>query len=178
MKPLALILALMLPVAGSAIAQQTPQLRPGLWEHAMTMKGGDGQAAAAMAEMQKQMASMPAEQRKMIEKMMADKGVGIGPKGTTVKVCMTKEDVARDQLPEQDGCKQTVKRSGDTWTVSFQCKGDPPSSGQGTVRMLSPTSYEGDFSINTVVDGKPERMQMSQKGKWLGANCGQLSPAK
>ncbi|MEO8279616.1 MAG: DUF3617 domain-containing protein [Ideonella sp.] len=161
-------------IVGSAFAQ-TDQLRPGLWEHSMSVKGG-GQAAAAMAQAQQQMANLPADQRKMIEKMMADQGIAMGPKGNTVKVCMTQEDVARNSFPEQEGCTQNVKRSGSTWTVAFQCKGDPPSSGEGTVRLLSPTAYAGDFTINTQVEGKPERMQMTQAGKWLAADCGTLTP--
>lgn len=155
---------------------QTENLRPGLWEHSMTMKNSGGQVAAAMAQMQQQMAAMPADQRKMIEKMMADKGVGFSPAGNTVKVCMTKEDVERDSLPPQKDCTQNVKRSGNTWQVSFQCKGNPPSSGEGVVRMLSPTAYDGEFTLDTVVNGKPERMQMSQHGKWLASDCGSLQP--
>ncbi|WP_418317269.1 DUF3617 domain-containing protein [Piscinibacter sakaiensis] len=171
---MAALVACGLLVAGGASAQNM-QLRPGLWEHRMTVKDG-GQVAAAMAQMQQQLATMPADQRKMIEKMMADKGVGIGPSGNTVKVCMTKEDVERDSLPPQEGCTQNVKRSGNTWQVSFQCKGNPPSSGEGSVRMLSPTAYDGEFTLNTVVDGKPERMQMTQQGKWLAAECGAIKP--
>ncbi len=177
MKVFALILTLSLPLAGNAVAQST-QLKPGLWEHSMQMKDGSGQMAAAMAQMQTQMANMPAEQRKMFEKMMADNGVVMGSKGTTVKVCMTKEDVERDQLPEQEGCTQNIKRGASTWTVSFQCKGDPPTSGEGVVRLLSSTAYQGDFTVNTAVNGKPERMQMTQAGKWLGADCGQLRSKK
>ncbi len=166
-------------LAGACVAgpvfSQTDQLRPGLWEHSMSMKGG-GQAAAAMAQAQQQMANLPAEQRKMMEKMMADQGIAMGPKGNSVKVCMTKEDAARNEFPQQDGCTQDVKRNGAVWTVAFQCKGDPPSSGEGTLRLLSPTAYTGDFTITTVVAGKPERMQMSQSGKWLAAECGALAP--
>ncbi len=160
--------------AAGPVLSQT-ELRPGLWEHSMTMKGG-GQTAAAMAQAQQQMANLPPDQRKMIEKMMADQGIAMGPKGNSVKVCMTKEDVARNEFPQQDGCTQNVKRNGALWSVAFQCKGDPPSSGEGTVRLLNPTAYAGEFTINTVADGKPERMQMTQAGKWLAADCGALTP--
>lgn len=160
-------------LAGTAWSQ-TEQLRPGLWEHQMAVKGG-GQAAA-MAKAQQQMANLPPDQRQMIEKMMADKGIAMGPKGTSVRVCMTKDDVERQQFPEQEGCTQNVKRNGDTWTVTFQCKRDPPTRGEGTMRILSPTAYSGDFVIDTVVGGKAERMEMAQTGKWLGADCGALAP--
>ncbi len=177
MKMNSLIAALSVLLA-APVSAQPDQLRPGLWEHSVTMKDDGGQMAAAMAQMQQQMAAMPAEQRKMVERMMAERGVGLSPGGRTVKVCMTKEDVSRETLPVQEGCTQTVKRSGHTWQVAFQCKGNPPSSGEGVVRMLSPTAYDGNFTMNTVVNGKPERMQMTQQGKWLGADCGSLQPIK
>jgi hypothetical protein len=74
--------------AGAASAQQ-PKLEPGLWE--MTMRVSGTGMDAAMAQMQAQMASMPPEQRKMVEKMMAGKGVGVGAKPNTVRVCITPE---------------------------------------------------------------------------------------
>jgi hypothetical protein len=155
---------------------QTERLRPGLWQQSVTMKHGSGQAAAAMSQMKQQMAAMPPEQRRMIEKMMAEKGVGIGPSGNTVNICLTREDVERDAPPPQKDCTQNVRRSGNTWQISFQCKGNPPSSGEGFVRLLDPSAYEGEFTVSTVVDGKPERMQMTQQGKWLAADCGALKP--
>lgn len=171
--PLLLAAVLVWPCAVHA---QATQLRPGLWEHGYTMKSQSGQMEAAMQQMQQSMASLPPEQRKMMEAMMAKQGVGIGPQGNTVKICMTKADVERDRPPAQEGCTQTSRRSGNVWTVSFQCKGPPPSSGEGQVTLLSPTSYGGNFAIVTTHDGKPERLQMSQTGRWLGADCGNIRP--
>ena len=55
--------AALLAAAGGAHAQ--PQkLRPGLWEHTVAMKSQSGQMEAAMAQMQKSLASMTPEQRK------------------------------------------------------------------------------------------------------------------
>lgn len=36
----------------------------------------------------------------------------------------------------------------------------------------------GNFTIVTQVEGKPERVQMSQTGKWLNADCGAIRPVK
>lgn len=74
--------------ATSAHAQQ--KMRPGLWEHSMSMKSQSGQLEAAMAQAQKAMASMPPAQRKQMEQMMAAQGIGIssGPQGQTIKVCI------------------------------------------------------------------------------------------
>ena len=58
-----------LSVAALALAAVTASAQtqaPGLWEHSFTMKSDDGKMEKAMAEMQKQLASMPPEQRKPV----------------------------------------------------------------------------------------------------------------
>ncbi|MBL8303498.1 MAG: DUF3617 domain-containing protein [Ideonella sp.] len=165
---------LSLPLAAWAQAQK---LRPGLWEHGFSLKSQSGQMEAAMKQMQQSMASLPPDQRKMMEDMMARQGVGVGASGNTVRLCLTPEEAERDSPPPpQDGCTQTSKRSGNVWQVAFQCKGPPPSSGEGQVTLLGPTAYAGNFTMRTVQDGKPEQLQMTQTGKWLGADCGKVRP--
>ena len=169
-------------VFATAAAAQATKLRPGLWEHSGTMKSQSGQMEAAMAEMQKSLASMPPEQRKQMEQMMAQQGVGMTPGGGhVVRICMTQQDVDMDQLPAQEGCTQKVDRVGaNTVKVAFQCKGgkgQPPSSGEGTVTIESPTAYSGKHRFKTTQEnGRPEQIDMVQKGRWLGADCGQVKP--
>src|SRR5258706_9311672 len=77
-------------------------LKPGLWEITNKMQTGSGQMEQQMAQMQQQMANMPPEQRKMMEEMMAQRGMKMGGGaggGMTVKVCMTKEMVEKNELP-------------------------------------------------------------------------------
>lgn len=171
-------LALLAGAAGGASAQQ--KMRPGLWEHSVNMKSQSGQMEAAMAEMQKSLASMPPEQRKQMEQMMAQQGVGMGPKGQTVKVCITKEQADLDNIPQQEGCTQKVQRvDASTMKVAFSCKGgqgQPPSSGEGTITMQGPTAYTGQFRFKTQNQGKPEQIDMAQSGKWLSENCGAIKP--
>ena len=171
-------LALLAGMAGGASAQQ--KMRPGLWEHSVNMKSQSGQMEAAMAEMQKSLASMPPEQRKQMEQMMAQQGVGMGPKGQTVKVCITKEQADLDNIPQQEGCTQKVQRvDASTMKVAFSCKGgqgQPPSSGECTITMQGPTAYTGQFKFKTQNQGKPEQIDMAQSGKWLSDNCGAIKP--
>ncbi len=179
--PLPLLAALSALLASPlALAQPGgPKLSAGLWEHSFTMKSQDGKIEKAMKEMQQAMASMPPEQRRQMEAMMGQQGMSIGPKGNTVKVCMTKEDAERDEPPPaQDGCTQTAKRSGNVWSISFRCPGPPPSSGNGTVTIQGPTAYSGVINVVSEVQGKPEKMQMATTGKWLGANCGNIKPVR
>ncbi len=171
-----LILALAAATLGPAARAQNVQLNPGLWEHGFSMKSSDGKMEGAMQQMQERLAAMPPEQRKMMEDMMARQGLGIGPQGNTVKVCLTKEDIERGSTPQEPGCTQTGRRTGNVWSMSFQCKGPPPSSGEGQLTWASPTAYSGNFTVRTTQDGKPHVMQMAQTGKWLAASCGNVRP--
>jgi len=164
----------------SAIAQQ---MKPGLWEitnRVQSQGGQGGQMQDQMSQMQQQMKNMPPEQRKMIEDMLAKQGVQMGrggPGGMSVKICMTREMVERNELPSQRGdCKTTrQQRSGNTMNMAFTCT-NPPSSGEGQVTFASPESYTMKMVVNTQVEGQSERVNMDATGKWLGADCGSVKP--
>ena len=178
--------AAVLACAAGALAPASAQekMRPGLWEHSVTMKSQSGQMEAALAEAQKAMANMAPARRKQMEQMMAAQGIHLssGPQGqTSVKVCITPEQAAIDQIPQQDGCTQKVQRTdASTMQVSFSCKGESgegPTSGEGTVHFQGPTGYSGNFKINTQQNGKPEQIDMAQTGRWLSNDCGAIKPA-
>lgn len=149
---------------------------PGLWEHTINIEGQGGAMAQAMADLQKQMAAMPSEQRKQMQQMMAQRGVGFGPQGTTVKVCVTKEEAARTAEPQfRDGCKQqVVQRSGNKLKVRFECGQPEPSSGEGEFTFNGDKAYTGVSTMTAQVEGKPQQMQMQTSGKWLAADCGAI----
>ncbi len=167
----------------SAFGAQAQTMKPGLWEMQTKMQSGSGEIEKAMAQMQQQMASMTPEQRKMMQDMMSKQGVGIGaggaggPGGMSVKICMTKEMVERNEIPAQQGdCKNTSSaRSGNTMKFAFSCT-KPPSSGEGEVTFVSPQAYTSKMTINTTASGKPERMNMESQGKWVSAECGAIKP--
>jgi hypothetical protein len=166
-----------LVLAGPAAAQR---LSPGLWEHSVTMKGAGGEMAAAMAKMQKEMAAMPPEQRKMMQDMMARQGMRIGSTDQTmaVKTCITPDQAARDQVPPPDGnCRMTSQeRSGNTLRVKFECTGEHKGSGEGEYTFISDKAHKGRTVITTTVKGKPERIEIDHTGRWLAADCGTIKP--
>ena len=157
-------------------------MKPGLWEITTQMQGtAGGQMDSAMAEMQKQMASMPPDQRKMVEDMMAKQGVKMGGaagSGVKVQMCMTQEMVERNEIgarPQGD-CKQVrSSRSGNTMKFAFECT-KPPSKGEGQVTFNSPEAYSMKMTSTTTIQGKPEAMEMQGGGKWLGTDCGSVKP--
>ena len=164
-----------LAFATSASAQN---MKPGLWEITNRMQGGAGaEMDKARAQMQQQMKSMSPEQRKMVEKMMAEKGIRADAGGMTVKTCLTKEQVERNDIASHRGdCKNTMQqRSGNTMKVAFVCT-NPPSKGEGQFTFTSPEAYTMHMTVTSTIEGRPQTTTMDASGKWLGANCGSVKP--
>src|SRR5206468_9895978 len=165
----AAILALALPAAAQT-------MKPGLWE--INNKVSGGQMDQQMADMQKQMAQLPPEQRQQMEAMMAQRGVKMVPGtggGMAMQVCMTREMADRNDVPMQKGCTSTQqKKSGNRMQFTFQCS-DPPSSGEGEV-SFTPDAYTSHTTVRTTASGAPETMTMDATGRWLKADCGSVKP--
>ena len=172
--------ALVALAAGTfAVTASAQNLKPGLWEVTHKM-GGSGEMGAAMAQMQKEMANMPPEQRKMMQEMVAKHGVQMGaggPGGTSTRICMTREMVERSDVPMQQGdCRTTTQqRSGNTMKFAVKCT-NPPSSGDGQVTFVSSEAYNMKMNMRTTIDGKPENVTMEGFGKWISADCGNVKP--
>jgi len=163
-------------VLAIAVPAGAQTMKPGLWE--IHNKTSGGQMDQAMAEMQKQLAQMPPEQRKQMEAAMAQQGVKLVPGtggGMTVQMCMTREMVERNDVPMEKGCTSTQqKKSANRIQYTFTCA-NPPSSGEGEV-SFTPESYTSRSTIKAVVDGKSETMTMEGTGRWLKADCGEVKP--
>lgn len=148
-------------------------VEPGLWQHSFSIKTASGELERAMQQLEQQLASMPAAQRQMMEKMMASQGMSFDLKGSSVQVCLTQQQIDRGQLPQQDGCQQQINQTGDnSYQFSFSCDTKPPTSGEGEMTFSSRKAYSGSASFTTEVNGKAEKMTMQQSGKWLKADCG------
>lgn len=166
-------------LTGATWGAAAQTMKPGLWEINNKMSSSSGEMEKAMAEAQKQLASMPADQRKMMEDMMAKQGVGMGKSAgsTAVRLCMTKEMVERNEVATQQGdCKQTTApRAGNTMKFSFVCT-QPPSNGEGQVVFVSPEAYTMKMTLNSTAMGKAEKMNMDASGKFVSAECGNIKP--
>jgi Protein of unknown function (DUF3617) len=169
-----------LVLMGVACGAQAQAMKPGLWEISQKMQSASGEMEKAMADMQKELAAMPPEQRKMMQDMMAKQGVamgGGGPGATSVKVCMTREMVERNEVGAAQGdCKSSyAPRTGNTMKMSFVCT-KPPSSGEGQVSFRGPEEYTSRMTVNTMHNGKNEKMTMDGHGKWIATECGAVKP--
>jgi hypothetical protein len=168
-----------------ASAQTT---RSGLWEINTRMEGADDPRMQEMAKAQKhdmiamrdQMAKMPPEQRKAMESMMAKLGQSpmISKEGMTMKVCVTPEMAAGNQLTVQQREHCTNKRSpivGGMMKISYVCT-KPASTGEGTVTFTGDTGYAMNMTMHITEGGRNQTTSMSTRGKWLAASCGDVKP--
>lgn len=168
--------------ATTALPCAAQTMRPGLWQINNKVTSQNSQLAQQMSAMQKQLASMPPEQRKMMEEML-NKQAGVNlptmqDGGMLVKVCVTKEMVAQNQLPVQQTGNCTHQRTpmvGKQMKMSFTCT-NPESSGEGTATFVSETAYNMTMNMSANMNGKKETTSMAARGIWLGADCGNIKP--
>lgn len=151
-------------------------MKPGLWEHSFTLKSQSGKIEKVMADLKKQMATMPVGQREIIEEMMAKQGVGIAPgKTSSVMVCISKEQAENLEFPngQSDKCSNEVlKKTESSVSLKFTCEGNPKSEGTADFMLAESKAYIGKASmIMTTADSKTNQMEMNSKGKWLSSDC-------
>jgi hypothetical protein len=166
-------------IAALASFPAAAQMKPGLWEINNKM-GGNPQMDAATAQMQQQMATMPPEQRKQVEAMMAQRGMSMpgaaAGGGTTMRICMTKDQVEHNDVPMREGCTMTKNsRSGNVTKVAFTCS-NPPSTGEGEYTYLGPDAFGSKMKVTSQVQGRTESITMEGSGKFLGSDCGSIKP--
>ncbi len=155
-------------------------VQAGLWQYNESIKTPSGAFEKAMLKAREDLASLPAEQRKLVEKDMADNGIDLKTDGMLRKICINAEDAAHGSIPVGQGnCTQkTVSRQGSTSKVSFSCKDSTEANGTADLTVLSPTHFKAQVTVNTKQsDGKPERLNITQEGKWLSADCAGIRPA-
>lgn len=171
-------------LAGAGLALAAPYVlaqsqTPGLWEQTVRMKTGDGAMERAQAQMQQQLAAMPPEQRKMVEEAMAKNNVTMGPQGTTLRICLTKEQAGRSPRPQVNGTDCTFgepKRSGNTYKYSYACAQPTRTTGVGEFTFDGDKSYKGTMDIASETPDGPSRMTMQIAARWLAADCGMVKP--
>ena len=155
--------------------QGQPAMKPGLWQIRQQMELDPAQQAQ-MEQMRKQMAAMPPAQRKQMEEMMGRNGASPDAGGgTTSKVCVTPEDVARQSVPmeQRPDCKYDQSRSGATMNIKYVCA-KPPSQGDIEITTLGPERYT--MKMRGTGGAKATKIAMQGEGQWLGADCGSVKP--
>jgi hypothetical protein len=203
MRKLLCLSAVALSICSFSVLAQTIKLdmQPGLWENSFNLTGDSGkelqamqsdQMKQAMEEMKKQLANMPPEQRKQMEAMMAQSGmkinedsisfendkVNISTDGSKVKQCVTKAEIDRGELPEDDeNCKTTLTQiSKNRFKSKHVCTGENPSHGESDIIFSSPKQYSGTGTMTQTVDGKSHTLEIVMSGNWISNDCGDIKP--
>lgn len=146
-------------------------IQPGLWEISSSNMQVGGQALPDMQQMREQLHNLPAEQRQMMEQMMARQGVQLGDQG--VRICMSQAQIEAQDIPLQDpksGCSHEVtERSAERWKFRFSC---PDGQGEGETHFVS------DREFTTQVKGSygGQSSSMESHARWIAADCGGLQP--
>jgi hypothetical protein len=169
--------AIALSLAAFAAVAAAQELKPGLWEM-QTKVSADGKPMPGMDEMAKQMQGMSPEQRKMVEQMMAQRGLGLGAGGHSLRYCLTPEDAKTPPTGSQQhgDCKTDyAARSGNRMPFKFNCT-QPPSTGEGEVVFDGPHAYTMKMRRTSSQQGEPQNMDIEMQAHRVGDDCGDVKP--
>lgn len=163
-------------VLSCTLPAQAAPILPGLWEFSSRNVEVDGQQMPGMSEMLEQLQNLPADQRKMMEDMLAAQGVQLGGQG--VHICLSEAQVNAETLPfsDQPDCTQEIiERSERLWKFRFQC---PDASGQGETRFISEREFISVMETRYSVGSEQGSSRLESQARWLGEDCGTLKPAQ
>lgn len=171
MKAPALLLGIsLLALPPQATAQEVD---PGLWEFKSKMNmPGMGDMAAQMAEMQRQLDSLPPEARAMLQEQMAAMGMGLGP-GGAIRVCITPEDARSEAVlsgqTEGDCTYSDVVSTATTIKGRISCT-EPRAQGSFETRLQGRRAFTSKMTMSSAegqISGETE-------ARWVAADCGAL----
>jgi hypothetical protein len=157
------------PSAQTTIMSQSTAspMSPGLWE--ITMQSDQ-------LRQQPQISPQQAEQMKKMGITLPETRNG----GMVMKVCYTKEMLAKSEIPATQNdqeCKPTnMSRSGNNFSGQIVCSG-PNMKGTGTMQgTMASTSFQTNTSFTGTMGGQPVNHKTQMSGTYLGTNCGDVKP--
>jgi len=161
----------LLAASGVRAADPVPlDIKPGQWEATVTSQiTGLSQVAPQIPP--EQLAKLPPEQRAKIEAAL--KQAGGGPRTTTNKSCVKKEDLIKLQLNNDQSCKNTlVSSSGAKQEIHMECdrKGGKQT-GTITIEALNSESIRFNIRVSGDSNGRNINMTVNGTSKWLGPAC-------
>jgi hypothetical protein len=147
-------------------------VKTGQWEATVTMQMPGMPQGRGMPQLTpEQLAQIPAAQRAQVE--AAIKQAGGGPRTTTSKNCVKKEDLTKLPLNPDQTCKMTVTSSSSSkQEIHMDC--DRNGNKQTATMVIERVSSESlKFSIlaSGADNGKSMNMSISGTSKWLSATC-------
>lgn len=171
-----LLTTLAVAMLSCSLSAQAAPILPGLWEFSSRNVEVDGQQMPGMNEMLEQLQNLPADQRQMMEDMLAAQGVQLGGQG--VRICLSEAQANAEALPfsDQPDCTQEItERNERLWKFSFQC---PDASGQGETRFISEREFVSVMETSYSLGGEQGSSRMESQARWISEDCGTLKPAR
>jgi hypothetical protein len=151
----------------AADAVQPLDVKLGLWEGTSTMERSG--APPIPAEVLERMT--PEQRAKIEERMKAQQG----PKTTTRKHCITKEDLAKAMAfgNDEKTCHRTVLASTSSrLDFKIECgAGTMKSNGEIHVQVLNSEHVKGSMVMNVGDGTRSMKMNSTFESKWLGPVC-------
>ena len=68
------------------------------------------------------------------------------------------------------------ERSGKTLRIKFACEGERKGTAEGKFTMDSDKAHHGRMLMETMVQGRPQRVELEQSGRLVSADCGDVKP--
>ena len=109
----------------------------------------------------------------------AGAGAGLLNAIATLRVCITKEQIARGFHPEDKGrCSRTkVSNSGNVTSFDFACQNERDSiTGHGTFTEMGDTAFAVTTVADTVTQKETRHMESNIAGKFVSSDCGDVKP--
>jgi hypothetical protein len=167
-------LVIAMSAAGPAAAQTVRfDVTPGLWEMTTTMSGAGQQAL-----MDERLAQIPPAQRPQMEAMMKS-ALAAMSQPHRMQQCLTEQRI-RDGMSldahRAAGCMRTVATNTPTELQMHEvCNGGARTSDYH-FQTAGPTAMQGHAVTTMTHGGQSSTMTVDIAGKWLGADCGGVSP--
>jgi len=183
--PRAIVAAVLAAALAAAAAAAGFGLKPGLWEIRIVKSVVDGRdntaSITAMTDrMQQMLASLPADQRAMLEAKLKQSGIAQSNNGS-FRMCVSAAMAKLDKpIIDKDGRCQpgAVQHDGSETHYQFNCTVD------GTTTVGTGTATANGDSIATHVEmtvqqagGQSHTMQNDTALSFIGADCGDVLPA-
>jgi hypothetical protein len=147
-------------------------VKPGQWEATVTTQFTGMPQARQMPQISPdQLGKLPPEQRARVEAML--KQTAGGPRTSTSKSCVKKEDLTKLPLNNDQSCKTTIVNSSRArQEIQMECDRNGNKE-TGTIVIEALNSESIKFSIQAAADNNGKNMNMTITGtsKWLGPAC-------
>lgn len=161
--------------ATAAYAQSVPlNIKLGLWEMTTTSESSGAPPIPPEA-----MARMSPEQRARVQTSIASR-MGKREKAEVRKECVTRKDLEEGFNPKNagtKGCHTTVtSSSARIMEMKQECNGQYKINGLFHFEAPTPDTVVGKFDIAMSAGGNTMKMNSVMRGRWLGADCGNVKP--